>query len=121
MSIRVQRVATLLKREIADIFARELPPELLVTVTGARVTKDLGIVYVDVAVMADALEQRQQVFIELQAYRSHIRGVLGRRIRHQLRRVPEVRFFLDESQEHASKMETLFDTIRQERSQRENS
>ena len=63
--------------------------------------------------------QRQAAFRHLQDQIPQIRSSLASRIRHQLRMVPELRFFLDESLEQARKMETLFDRIRAERARRE--
>ena len=114
----MQRVAKLLQREIAAILARELPQELMLTVTGARVTKDLSITYVYVSVMGATAEKRQAALANLQGKVPRIREALAQRIRHQLRRVPEIQFFLDESFQNASKMESLFETIREERAQR---
>ena len=119
MSIRTQRVAKLLQREIADVLTKEFGQQLMVTVTGARVTKDLSIAYIYVSVFGHTPEQRQATFRHLQEQLPQIRASLAGRIRHQLRIVPELRFFLDESFEQARKMESLFDQIREERAQRE--
>ena len=119
MSIRTQRVAKLLQREIADVLTKEFGQQLMVTVTDARVTKDLSIAYIYVSVFGHTPEQRQATFRHLQEQLPQIRASLAGRIRHQLRIVPELRFFLDESLEQARKMESLFDQIREERAQRE--
>lgn len=119
MSIRTQRVAKLLQREIADVLTKEFGQHLMVTVTDARVTKDLSIAYIYVSVFGDTPAQRQATFRHLQEQLPQIRASLAGRIRHQLRIVPELRFFLDESLEQARKMESLFDQIREERAQRE--
>ncbi len=114
----MQRVAKLVQRELAAILAREFPQELMLTVTDARVTKDLSIAYVYVSVMGATVEQRQETLANLRDQVVRIREALAQRIRHQLRRVPEIQFFLDESFQYASKMESLFKTIREERAQR---
>lgn len=118
MSIRTERVAKLLQREIADILNKEFGQQLMVTVTKTRVTKDLSIVYVHVSVFGTTPEQRQATFRHLQEQVPQIRASLAGRVRHQLRSIPEVRFFLDESLEHAQRMESLFGRIRDERAQR---
>jgi len=121
MSIRTERVAKLLQREVAAMLTTEFLDQVhpLVTVTNVRVTKDLSIGYVHVSVLGSTPEQRQAAFMHLQDLTPQIRMALARRIRHQLRIVPELRFFLDESLEEAKKMEDLFDKIRAERSSRE--
>lgn len=121
MSLRTARVSKLLQREIADILQAEFAGQLptLVTVTNVRVTKDLSIAYVDVSVYGEELTQRQSAFRHLDDLTVQIRSSLADRIRHQLRIIPEIRFFLDESIHEAKKMDDLFDRIRAERERRQ--
>lgn len=121
MGIRTERVAKLLQREVADILTTELSQELqaMVTVTGARVTKDLSIAYVHMSVLADTLAQRQTAFKRVEELAPQIRQALAARIRHQMKSIPELRFFLDESLQEARYMDDLFDRIRAERERRE--
>ena len=121
MSIRTERVARLVQRDVADILANELAHEIrsFVTVTGARMTNDLGIAYVYVSVMGAAPPQREAAFRHLQELTPAVRAALAARMRHQLRTMPDVRFFLDETLEKAAHMEDLFARIRQERAGRE--
>ena len=120
MSIRTERVAKLIQREIAEVLGTEFSEQLqpLVTVTGARVTKDLSIAYLYVSILESTPEQRKASFRHLEGLTHKIRSALAARIRHQLRTVPELKFFLDESQFEASKMEDLFAKIRAERARR---
>jgi ribosome-binding factor A len=121
MNIRTERVGRLLQREIASLlstdFAEQLQP--MVTVTGVRMTKDLSIAYVYVSVYGAVPTGRQAVLRRLQELTPQVRQLLAARIRHQVRVIPEVRFFLDETLEQAQKMEDLFDRIREERERRE--
>lgn len=121
MSIRTERVARLIQREVADLLQTEFSEQLpsLVTVTDARVSADLSIAYIYVSVYGETQGQRQATFRHLEELTSQIRGSLGKRIRHQVRIIPEVRFFLDDSLERVQKMENLFDRIREERERRE--
>ena len=117
MSIRTDRVAKLLQREVADLLQADFheASQSLVTVTGARVTKDLGIAYVDVSVLGDKPEQREAAFKRLEALTPQIRQALAARVRHQFKRVPELRFFLDDSPQQAQRMEEIFAQIRADR------
>jgi ribosome-binding factor A len=121
MSIRTERVARLIQRDVADMlqtdFAEQIPS--LVTVTDTRVTKDLSLAYVYVSVYGENAGQRQSTFRHLEELTPQIRSALSQRIRHQLRATPELRFFLDDSLEKAQEMESLFDRIREERERRE--
>ena len=65
MGVRMQRVSRLLQREIADIIAREVEESHMITVTEARVTRDLSIVNVFVSVFGKTPEQRQLSFKQL--------------------------------------------------------
>lgn len=120
MSIRTQRVARLFQREIAVILGSEFADQLhpMVTVTNVRVTADLSIAYVYVSVMGDSASQRKALVSKLSDLTPRIRKSLGQAIRHQVKSIPELRFFLDESLEHASRMDALFGKIKEERSQR---
>jgi ribosome-binding factor A len=121
MSIRTERVAKQLQREIADILQTEFNQQLqtLVTVTDARMTKDLGIAYIYVSVLGETTAHRQAAFKHLQDLTPQIRSALAGRVRHQLRVVPELKFFLDESLEQSRKLDDIFDRIRAERERRE--
>ncbi len=120
MGIRTERVGRLLQREIADLLATQFAEQLqpMVTVTGTRVTRDLSLAYVQVSIMAETVPQRVTAFRHLQALTPQIRMALSARIRHQVRKIPELRFFLDESLEEARRMEDLFSRIRSERERR---
>ena len=120
MSIRTERVAKLVQREVAGLLGTEFSEQLhpMVTVTGTRVTKDLSIAYVQVSVFGESAAQRKATFKHLESLTPKVRTSLASRVRHQLRTVPEIRFFLDETQVEAHKMENLFERIRAERDRR---
>ena len=120
MSIRTERVAKLIQREVAQLLGNEFSEQVhpLVTVTKSRVTRDLSIAYLYVSIMASTLDERKAAFKHLESLVPRIRTALANEIRHQLRSVPELRFFLDESQEEQRKMNDLFDRIREERERR---
>lgn len=120
MSIHTERVAELVQREVARILQREYANQLqpMVTITHARVTGDLSIAYVYASVMGDTSEKREATFEQLKALTPEIRGKLASRIRHQVKEIPELKFFLDESFQKAKRMESLFDRIQEERSRR---
>ncbi len=123
MSIHKERVAELVQREVARILQREYSDQLqpMVTVTHVRMTGDLSIAYVYASVMGDTSEQREATFKQLKALNSEIRDHLASRIRHKVREIPELQFFLDESLQRAKRMENLFDRIREERERRTSS
>jgi ribosome-binding factor A len=121
MSIRTERVAELVQREVARILQRDYADQLqpMVTITNARVTGDLSTAYLYASVMGDTSAKREATFKQLKTLTPEIREKLATQIRHQLRTMPEIQFFLDESLQKAKKMENLFDRIREERERRE--
>jgi len=120
MSIHAERVSELVQREVARILQREYADQLqpMVTITRARMTGDLSIAYVYASVLGDTSEEREATFRQLKALAPEIREKLASRIRHKVREIPELKFFLDESLQKAKRMETLFDRIREERERR---
>jgi ribosome-binding factor A len=121
MSIHTERIAELVQREVARILQREYSDQLqpMVTITRTRMTGDLSTAYVHASVMGDSSEEREATFNQLKSLTPEIRDHLASRIRHKVREIPELQFFLDESYQRAKRMETLFDRIREERQRRE--
>lgn len=120
MSIRTDRVSRMIQREVADLLQQDFSEAThsLLTVTGTRVTPDLGIAYIEVSLLGDTPEARKAAFARVEALAPQVRQALAARIRHQVRRIPDVKFFLDEGPQQAAKMDELFDRIRAERESR---
>ncbi|HEX9658811.1 MAG TPA: 30S ribosome-binding factor RbfA [Rhodothermales bacterium] len=120
MSIRTERVSRLVQREIAQILQsfQDVAPGMF-TVTGARVNRDLSIAYVHVSSLGDSPEQRMNAFKRLEELTPRLRSELASRIRHQVRHIPEIRLMLDDSLNHAARIEELLTAARKERAGRE--
>lgn len=121
MSIRTNRVAELIQREVAQILQQDYAAQLqpMVTITDARVTPDLSLAYLYASVLGESKTQRQATFRHLEELAPQVRQDLAARLRHHLRTVPELKFFLDETHQKAQRMEDLFDRIRAERERRD--
>ena len=117
MSIRTDRVGSMIQREVADLLQQDFneSSHSLVTVTGVRMTDDLGIAYVDVSVLGATPEARAAAFGRVESQTTEIRHALAQRIRHQVRRIPEIKFFLDEGPQRAARMDELFARIAADR------
>lgn len=117
MSIRTDRVGRMIQREVADLLQQDFgeATQSLVTITGVRMTDDLGIGYVDVSVLGSTPQERQVAFARLEGQTTEIRHALAQRIRHQVRRIPEIKFFLDEGPQNVARMDELFAQIAAER------
>lgn len=108
-SKRQQKVARLLQKDLSEIFQRDsrhLFNGAFITVTNVRVSPDLSIARVYLSFLATP---NKESLLDLIKERSKaIRQQLADRVRHQLRIIPELHFFLDDTAEYAAKMDALF-------------
>ena len=111
MRIRPEKVAHLMRREVADILETKLRDPRLsaaVTVTDVEVTPDLSFARVFVTVLGDEAA-RTATLAALGHAAGFVRRELGRRL--ELREVPEVRFVYDGSLEHGARVDHLLRRI----------
>ena len=111
-SKRQQKVGKQVQKDLGEIFQKEAKHLLgtaFVTVAAVRVTPDLSIARVYVSVLPDA--QKEEVIAIIRENTKSIRQRLGERVRHQLRIVPNLNFYLDDTAEYAAKMDALFEGI----------
>lgn len=106
---RQHKYSKLILKDLAEIFQHDYRDSFtpaFVTLTGVEISPDLGIASVHVSVMPNS--EKERVMESLANKKSHIRGELGKRIGKQARIVPDLRFFLDETEEQAAQMDALF-------------
>lgn len=113
MSVRLEKVATLIKEEISLIFLHKIqdPALGLITVTNVKVSPDLKNARVYLSVYER--EKREQIMEKVEELSSFIRGQLAGRIKH-LRSVPELQFFIDDTLDYVEKMDNLFKKIHED-------
>jgi ribosome-binding factor A len=111
---RSERVADLIKMEIADILIKKLkdPRVGFVTVTGVDVTDDLRYAKIYISVMEDE-GARKKTLAGLNSASSFIRSELGRRL--VMRRIPELAFKIDNSLEQAAHIFEVLDKIKEDK------
>ncbi|MFN8345789.1 MAG: 30S ribosome-binding factor RbfA [Spirosomataceae bacterium] len=108
-SKRQQKVARQIQKDLSDIFQKEGRTwfdNAFITVTVVRMSPDLGVARVYLSFLA--AKNKGLLLEQIQERSKSIRQLLGQRIRHQLRIVPELHFYLDDTAEYAAKMESLF-------------
>ncbi len=108
-SKRQQKVSRQLQRDLSGIFQRDVPHLFngaFITVTSVRVSPDLSIARVYLSFLAT--NNKDVLLDEIRDKGKVIRQHLGDRVRHQLRIVPELNFFIDDTVEYADKMDKLF-------------
>ena len=105
---RQNKVARLLQKELADIFLKkgtELAHGKLVTITKVRVSPDLSFAKAFLSIFPSS--NQQEVMDNIEKNNSKIRFELGRKIRSQLRIVPEIVFQIDDSLDYIEKIDKL--------------
>lgn len=107
-TLRQQKVAAQLQRDISELFSRELinlSRGVILTVTKVRMSPDLALAKVYLSVFP--FDKSEAVVKNVQAASATIRGAVGRKVRNQLRIVPEFAFFVDDSMEYAENIDRL--------------
>ncbi|MBK9177373.1 MAG: 30S ribosome-binding factor RbfA [Flavobacteriales bacterium] len=107
-SIRQNKVNSLLQRELAVIFqqeARGLLPGGLITVSAVRVSPDLGVAKVYLSLFP--VKDKAAVIGHIKDSGHRLRGLLGGRIGKQMRVVPELLFYVDDSLDRAEAIDKL--------------
>ena len=110
MSVRTEKVASIVKEEIGIIFQRNFDMKVfgLITVTEVRMSPDLKIAKVYVSVFGDTA-QKQKTLGLLEAQKPFVRQTLGHNVR--LKFTPSIVFYLDETMDKAMNLEKLFKKI----------
>jgi len=110
---RQKQIGGLIQEELNDIFQRlglTMIDGGMVSISSVKITPDLleARVYLSFFQVADAKETLKK--IEERGW--EIKKELGNRVRQQLRRIPEVKYFRDETLDQVFKMEELFKQIK---------
>ena len=110
MSIKINRIESILLREISYILANEVKDKDInfVTVTAVDVTNDLSYAKVYVTVLDD--DKKETTMKALKDASGFIRSQLFDRV--DMRNVPELTFIYDESIAYGKKIETLISEIK---------
>jgi ribosome-binding factor A len=109
MSYRLKKIESLIKEELSLIFLHKIQdPKLgLLTVTGVKLTPDLKIAKVYLSVYEKG--KRDEILKKLTDISSMIRTSLAQKV--YLNRVPELNFYIDDTQDYVEKMDDLFKKI----------
>ena len=105
---RQQKIARQIQRDIAEILQRDgaaIANGSMITVTTVRVSPDFG--YAKVYFSIFPFGKSEEVMKSLEQNNWFLRRELGKRIRNQLKVVPELQFFLDDSLEYIDNIDSL--------------
>jgi ribosome-binding factor A len=107
-SIRQNKIARLIQKDLAEIFQMESREHFrgkLISVTTVRITKDLSIARVYLSIFPS--EGSAEVMKLIKQLTPQIRGILGRKVGKQLRIVPELEFFIDDSLDYIENIDRI--------------
>ena len=119
-SKRQQKFAGVIQEDLAAILQRESSnylPNTMVTITKVRVTPDLAIARVFLSFFSN--NNNQLALQTIKQHASEIRYKLGSRIKDQVRVIPQLEFFIDDTSEYVDRMDKIFDKISKEERQKE--
>jgi ribosome-binding factor A len=107
-STRQNKVARLIQKDLGEIFQRldkSILQGRLVTVTVVRVSPDLSLAKVFLSVFPS--EKTNEFLDHLRPSTKTVRTLLAQRVKNQLRIIPELAFFIDDSLDYANRIEEL--------------
>lgn len=106
-TIRQQKTSNLIKKELAEIFLFDGPNvyDCMITVTKTTVTKDLSIARSYLSIFN--AEDNDVVINTVRANTKDIRFRLGQKIHNQVRVIPHLEFFIDDSLDYIENIERL--------------
>ncbi|TLV01043.1 30S ribosome-binding factor RbfA [Dyadobacter luticola] len=111
-SKRQQKVGRQIQKDLGEIFqkdAQHLTNGSFVTITAVRVTPDLSIARAYLSFLPD---NKKTILLDtIKENTKFFRQKLAERVRHQLRIVPHLQFYIDDTAEYAAKMDLLFSDI----------
>ena len=104
---RQNKIARLLQKELGDIFLLQTKSMhgVLVSVSAVRISPDMSIARVYLSIFPS--EMGEELIKNINANMKSIRYELGTRVRFQLRIIPELKFFLDDSLDYLERIDEL--------------
>ena len=106
-STRLEKIARLIQKELSEIFRQQTVKThgVIVSVSSVRVSPDLSVARVHLSVFPS--EQAQELLGNINANVRAVRAELAQRTRYQLRRTPELTFYLDDSLDYIEHIDSL--------------
>ena len=104
---RQNKIARLIQKELSDIFQRQTSAMrgVLVSVSVCRISPDLSVCRVYLSVFPS--ERAEEIVGNINANQRQVRYELGTRVGKQLRIIPELKFFVDDSLDYVENIDRL--------------
>ncbi len=109
---RQQKFGRQIQKDLSDIFQKEfkmLVGNGMVTVTEVKISPDLSVARCYLSFLL--IDDREAVMDQIDLQNKAIRNALANRIRKQVRIIPNLVFFLDDTAAYAAKIEALFEGL----------
>ena len=118
---RQKQVAAVIQQELNDIFMRlglNMIDGGMVSISSVKVTPDLleARIYLSLFKVADTNTTMKKI----QAQAWEVKKELSERVKHQLRRIPVLHFYLDDTLDYVFKMEDIFKQINSSEKEKNN-
>lgn len=106
-STRLSKIERLLQKELSDIFQKQTQAMhgILISVSVVRVSPDLSVARAYLSIFPS--EKSKEMLENIRANTKAIRFDLGQRIRQQVRKIPELTFFIDDSLDYIENIDNL--------------
>ncbi len=106
-STRLKKVSSLIQKEMSIIFQKKAGEfsNKIISVTVVRVSPDLSLAKVYLSIFPN--DDKDVVFDEIRNSKSNLRFELGNRIKNQVRKIPDLQFYIDDSLDYAEKIDNL--------------
>lgn len=111
-SKRQQKFARLLQKELAEVFQRDVSHLFngaYLSITTVRTSPDLGVAKIYLSMLL--AKNPQEILATVRENTKAVRHALAQRIKNQVRVIPELIFFLDDSAEYAAKMDKIISDL----------
>ena len=104
---RQNKIARLLQKELSDIFLLQTKsmPGILISVSAVRISPDMSVARAYLSIFPS--EKSEEIVKNINGNMKSIRFELGTRVRHQLRIIPELKFFVDDSLDYLERIDEL--------------
>jgi ribosome-binding factor A len=109
-SKRLNKIERLLQKELGDIFQKQtqVMHGTLVSVSAVRVSADLSVAKAYLSIFPS--DKGEELLKSIRTNTRTIRYELGQRVRLQLRKIPELTFFIDDSLDYLENIDKLLNT-----------
>lgn len=107
-SVRLEKVSALLKRELSTLFQQNMHSNfngMMITVTQVRVSPDLGLAKAYLSFFP--AEKREEGIQLVNEKKTLLRKLLAGQVGKQLRKIPELSFFVDDSLDYFEEIDRL--------------